>query len=232
MLEKELSIMNFLFFKRKNLEEILHNKLKSPSVKDSLLAGFLWFEEPQDIERWEKSAYDEWRKSLSDSERSSIECYLGYSYRDINDYLRSNELPTYVSLNSIKNHIANIETALKRTIIDKNIIGFRWIDQEGFNYWCRKNKIKKIKKGTVLFEKAFVSCNLIHKIPHEREKCDIVLVIKIPAGIKGAPVSLISCRGDVNEYEVLLNKGQKFIVEKILYKQMQKRIILCRLDKS
>jgi len=224
-------MMNFIFFKRKNLEEILYNKLKSPSVKDSLLADFLWFEEPQDIEEWEKSVYDEWRRSLSDSERSSIECYLGYSYRDINDYLRENKLQTYGLLKSIESHIANIETALKRTMIDKNIIGFRWIDQEGFNYWCRKNSIKKIKEGTVLFEKAFVSCNLIYKTPHEREQCDIVLVIKIPAGIKGAPVSLISRRGYVNEFEVLLNKEQKFVVEKILYKQKRKRIILCTLNR-
>lgn len=37
--------MNFLFFKRKNLEEIFYNKLKLISIKDLLLVGFLWFEE-------------------------------------------------------------------------------------------------------------------------------------------------------------------------------------------
>lgn len=65
---------------------------------------------------------------MSDLERSSIECYLGYFYRDINDYLCGNELLIYVLLNSIKNYIINIEIVFKRIIIDKNIIGFRWID--------------------------------------------------------------------------------------------------------
>lgn len=163
--------------------------------------------------------YDE----LSEEKMAVLEGYTGQLYTPINNHLRfGEELPS-----PLKEQVLNAIDTLTKTLDEHqtpfNMVNVRSSDikevMEALNVhnindlsdkWTSE-KVKKLLVGMDYTDKGFVSTSISHE--YLDDYTGIHQIIKIPKGTKGMYVEEISTFTGMGEYEYILNRDTKFIIE-------------------
>lgn len=172
---------------------------------------YLEFNNQKDAQTWGRNHYKDWadkykqvmrfsklsiKGSLSDA---SLECYCGYAYRQINEYLRyekDNEHHTYRELADI---LSIVLCSAPRVPFD--LILYRMVNDEFVNMLIEKNKQVS---PTPIHEKGFMSTSLLKNIANETEPYasqNYLLKIYVPKDTIGVYVNAVTRR---SEEEMLL----------------------------
>ena len=162
-----------------------------------------------------KLLYKKWIKQLTKAEITSLRKYKGVfvfsNYQKINTALRED------NVNSTKNDIINISSAIEKSIVDRDIVCLRnssvkFLQANGYT-------IETLSPGSILVEKGFMSTYLFK--PKIRCTSKLVLVINVPKGTRGAYINNILpwWSGNKSEYELLFDKNTKLkVLEKSILK--------------
>ena len=211
------------------------NRLKKEKFYDG---KYRWFKDVDEAEEWGLNNYSEWTKNLKDKDLSikmehgcevtteydAINLYLGFPYRQINPYLRTNMIDFNTDIKFIKKLIDLMGQAFENVWLKDNIISIRCMGFEGF---CKWTNYKNIKENDTFIDNGFMSTTLNINIINEDTdfKKDVLLILRVSSGTRGVYANLISHR-DV-EAELLLYRGTNIRISKILYKLGSNVILLC-----
>ncbi|WP_139354998.1 ADP-ribosyltransferase, partial [Clostridium acetobutylicum] len=159
---------------------------------------------------WGSQYYDNWLKSLNDSERNAIRQYTGNDYKKINNYLRG----VNDSLDGIDPKIIeDIKSGLKKASVPHDMKVYRGTDLNPL-----RNLIDVGKDGSLDFsslvgktfkDDGFMSTALVKESSFDY--MNVSWEINVPKGTEAAYVSKISYFPD--EAELLLNHGQEMIIK-------------------
>lgn len=195
---------------------------------------YLEFNNVIDIEEWGKKYYSKWseeykknmykiKNTLKESIIPSIiECYCGYSYKDINEYLRSNRDTGYDLEREMA--IALILILSMAPTVPNNIVAYRLVCDDFVKKIIENNKI-----GLPTIEKGFISTSLFKDIINSDEAYSEhtnLLKIYIPENTIGVYVNVITKR---TEQELLLLPNGYFKLKKYPYKEGKKKVYECQL---
>ncbi|HAT4340548.1 ADP-ribosyltransferase [Clostridium perfringens] len=172
---------------------------------------------------WGKANYSDWSTKLTSNELADVNDYMRGGYIAINNYLISNG-PINNPDAELDSKINNIENALKRYPIPSNLTVYRRSGPQEFGLTLTSpeydfNKAENIDafkekwEGQILTYPNFISTSIGSVNMSAFAKRKIVLRISIPKDSPGAYLSAIP--GYAGEYEVLLNHGSKFKINKI-----------------
>lgn len=172
---------------------------------------------------WGKENYSDWSNKLTPNELADVNDYMRGGYTAINNYLISNG-PVNNPNPELDSKVNNIENALKRTPIPSNLIVYRRSGPQEFGLTLTSpeydfNKIENIDafkekwEGKIITYPNFISTSIGSVNMSAFAKRKIILRINIPKGSPGAYLSAIP--GYAGEYEVLLNHGSKFKINKV-----------------
>ncbi|MBW9213092.1 MULTISPECIES: ADP-ribosyltransferase [Terrabacteria group] len=189
-----------------------------------------------DCSEWGKSIYSDWAKKYKESmslmklikdnsslETSPLECYCGYSYKYINEFLRTGKLNNQIYSNMADLLILTLCSAPK---IPENIVLYRIVGGKIANEIVHKNK-----NNEPFQEKGFMSTSLLANIVNEyNEECvePVLLKIFVPRDTVGVYVNIIEKRA---EEEVLLAPNNFLgIIEYPYYdKELGVNVLECQL---
>ncbi|WP_077850647.1 ADP-ribosyltransferase [Clostridium felsineum] len=159
---------------------------------------------------WGSQYYDNWLKSLNDSERNAIRQYTGNDYKKINNYLRG----VNDSLDGVDPQvIEDIKSGLKKASVPHDMKVYRGTDLNPL-----RNLIDVGKDGSLDFsslvgktfkDDGFMSTALVKESSFDY--MNVSWEINVPKGTEAAYVSKISYFPD--EAELLLNAGQEMIIK-------------------
>lgn len=202
------------------------------NVKSS---DYIEFKEECVAEAWGNKYYYEWSQQYKNSMEvakkviktscmdASVECYCGYNYRQINEYLRSNfnkdEDDLYKEMADI---LAIILSMAPR--VPNNIIAYRLVCDEFIHELIENNK-----KEIPTQEKGFISTSLTRNIVNSKEfysNHKSMLKIYVKANTVGIYVNGVEKR---HEQELLLYPNGYFRLLKKPYKDNNKKICECEL---
>lgn len=172
---------------------------------------------------WGKANYSDWSNKLTPNELADVNDYMRGGYTAINNYLISNG-PVNNPNTELDSKINNIENALKREPISSNLIVYRRSGPQEFGLTLTSpeynfDKVENVEafkekwEGQILSYPNFISTSIGSLNMSAFAKRKIVLRINIPKGSPGAYLSAIP--GYAGEYEVLLNHGSKFMINKV-----------------
>nr|1GIQ_A Chain A, IOTA TOXIN COMPONENT IA [Clostridium perfringens]1GIQ_B Chain B, IOTA TOXIN COMPONENT IA [Clostridium perfringens]1GIR_A Chain A, IOTA TOXIN COMPONENT IA [Clostridium perfringens]3BUZ_A Chain A, Iota toxin component Ia [Clostridium perfringens] len=172
---------------------------------------------------WGKENYSDWSNKLTPNELADVNDYMRGGYTAINNYLISNG-PLNNPNPELDSKVNNIENALKLTPIPSNLIVYRRSGPQEFGLTLTSpeydfNKIENIDafkekwEGKVITYPNFISTSIGSVNMSAFAKRKIILRINIPKDSPGAYLSAIP--GYAGEYEVLLNHGSKFKINKV-----------------
>lgn len=172
---------------------------------------------------WGKSNYNDWSSKLSENELAAVNDYMRGGYTAINNYLIANG-PLNSPNSELDAKIVNIESALKKQPIPSNLTVYRRSGPQEFGLTLTSpeydfNKVENVEafkgkwEGQTVSYPNFISTSIGSVNMSAFAKRKIVLRISIPKNSPGAYLSAIP--GYAGEYEVLLNHGSKFKVNKI-----------------
>ncbi|MBE6062577.1 MAG: hypothetical protein E7207_03260 [Clostridium butyricum] len=153
---------------------------------------------------------------------SSIECYCGYNYEQINEYLRfdkKNDLYIYMEMADI---LAILLSMAPR--IPENIVVYRLVCDEFINQLIANNR-----DGIPLLEKGFISTSLLKDIIKSEEsysRYKNLLKIYVKKGTIGIYVNEITTRA---EEEILLYPNGYFKLLRKPYQYKDKNVYECEL---
>lgn len=163
--------------------------------------------------------YDE----LSEEERAVLEGYTGQLYTPMNNHLRFGEKIPSPLKKQVLNGIDTLTKTLDEHQTPFNMVNVRSSDikevMEALNVhnindlgdeWTSE-KVKKLLVGMDYTDKGFVSTSISHE--YLDDYTGIHQIIKIPKGTKGMYVEEISSFTGMGEYEYILNRDTKFIIE-------------------
>lgn len=188
--------------------KIMYGELNSKIVDKSKYKEFLTVDECREWGEY----YSNWAKryievmSLTEKiktqhslETSTVECYCGHSYREINKLLRSG----YISNNKLYDKMADIliMTLCSAPRIPEDIVVYRVIDKSFIEDMIRHNKLSR---PTPIQEKGFMSTSLLKNIVNtysEAVEEPHLLKIYVPKNTIGIYVNSITTR---DEEEILL----------------------------
>lgn len=201
---------------------------------------YMEFEEADEARHWGKTYYGDWAEKYKKIMRvagdvvknslytAPIECYCGYSYRQINEFLRydkDNENHTYRELSDILSIVLCTAPRIPCDLILYRVVGDDFISQ-----LVEKNK-ENIP--TPIQEKGFISTSLLKNIVNEDEAYavgDNLLKIYVPRNTIGVYVNSITKR---SEEEMLLYPNMFLGLASYPYydKKSGKKIFECQLIK-
>lgn len=199
---------------------------------------YIEFKNQEEARTWGIKYYKKWadkyKRVMQMSKRAikcslcdePLECYCGYSYRQINEFLRydkDNENHTYRELADI---LSIVLCSAPR--IPHNLILYRMVNDEFIDMLIKKNKQKL---PTPIQEKGFMSTSLLKDIAKENEPYAVensLLKIFVSKDTIGVYVNAITSR---NEEEMLLFPNMYLGLVSYPYKdeKIRKTIYECRL---
>lgn len=140
--------------------------------------------------------------SLTPSQRTAVESYMGSNYKEMNDSLRGK---TSSASDFTRDNITNLRSALDRSI-GAELTLFRGIDAPSLVAAAKAGGIE----GTVISDKGFVSTSLSSKISEDylagTGENGVLIRIRAGTDTKGAVLGPTSNK---EEREVLLQAGSK-----------------------
>lgn len=158
---------------------------------------------------------------LVDKEKDAIKQYTGYSYSGVNSYLRGDER---FETEDIKEIIKNVDSAMKKAIMNEDVLVFRGDDMKGLQglinvegrrgSWYEKGKNLDSLLGETVVNKSYMSTSMNEVLPQYRQ--GVVYHINVPKGANAADISNLSKQE--SEREVLINRNQEFEITNIKYK--------------
>jgi hypothetical protein len=167
---------------------------------------------PKEIDEFQQVS-DKVYSIMSSKEKLYVGKYtIGYAQR-INDYLANNG-KGYIK-GSFKKHIENIDKAINRFVLSRNIVVYRGTDA---SYYA------KHEVGKVFTEKLYYSSSF-EKEPAQKmlrfNPNPIMLEIRVPKGAKGLYIGA-KTEYNENQMEFLLKRGTKYL---LIYKDSTKVIL-------
>ena len=172
---------------------------------------------------WGKSNYSDWSNKLSANELAAVNDYMRGGYTAINNYLIANGPANNPNL-ELDAKISNIESALRQQPIPANLTVYRRSGPQEFGLTLTSpefdfNKVENVEafkgkwEGQTISYPNFISTSIGSVNMSAFAKRKIVLRISVPKDSPGAYLSAIP--GYAGEYEVHLNHGSKFKINKI-----------------
>ncbi|MFG6326268.1 MAG: ADP-ribosyltransferase [Lachnospiraceae bacterium] len=128
-----------------------------------------------------------------------LECYCGYSYRQINKFLRYEEDDDYHTYREMSDILSIVLSSAPR--ISHDVVLYRIVNDEFINMFIEKNKQTL---STPIQEKGFMSTSLLNSIANENEPYASeknLLKIFVPKNTIGVYVNAVTSR---SEEEMLL----------------------------
>lgn len=196
------------------------------------------FKTMQEAEKWGMKYYKDWADAYQNTMRqakstvkdplfdATIECYCGYMYKTINNYLR-NEIDNE---NNFYREMTDIMTIVLCSAprIPENIVLYRLVDNEFVNELIERNKETK---HTPIKENGFMSTSLLKDIVYVDESyaCyNNLLKIYVESGTMGVYVNAITRR---REEEILLFSGMYLGLANYPYRDesISKMVYECKL---
>ncbi|WP_315069386.1 ADP-ribosyltransferase [uncultured Clostridium sp.] len=214
----------------------LLDDMKYGKIENTInVADYIEFKEEKAAEAWGIKYYSEWAEKHKESMKiakeiiktplatSSIECYCGYNYRQINEYLRFNVTPDDDNIYREMSDILAISLSMAPRVPD-NVIVYRLVCDEFIRELIQNNK-----EGIPKIEQAFISTSLTEKIVESSEfysDHENMLKIYVKANTVGIYVNVITAR---SENELLLYPNGYFKLLKKPYRANNKNIYECEL---
>lgn len=213
----------------KILDYVRYGKMNNNIVS----SDYIEFRECAAAEDWGKKYYDKWSKQYKQNMQiankviktpcidASVECYCGYNYKEINDYLRFG-LEKDNLYKEMSDVLAITLTMAPR--VPNNIIVYRLVCDEFINELIKNNK-----KGIPTQEKGFISTSLTKDIINSQEyysEQKNMLKIYVQANTVGIYVNGVTKR---HENELLLYPDGYFRLLKKPYEENNKKIYECLL---
>lgn len=168
------------------------------------------FNDRTEADKWGISIYSDWSRryksivktakelspKIKSIPQSALECYCGYSFREINTYMRG--------CDSVDEQYKEAADILAFTIasaprIPENIVVYRGVCDEFIQELIRENK-----RGIPVVEKGFLSTSLLNNISKadgQFAASQYLLKIYVPKGTFGIYVNAVTRR---DEYEMLI----------------------------
>lgn len=192
-------------------------------VEASLVSTLDFKDEVGKGDAWGKENYSDWSNKLTTDQLADVNDYMRGGYTAINSYLISNG-PVNNPDAALDAKVSNIENALKSKPMPSNLTVYRRagapefgleLSSPGYNFnlEANVNAFKEKWEGQTLTYPNFVSTSIGSVNMSAFAARKIVLRINIPKGSPGAYLSAVPGYG--GEYEVLLNRGSKFKVNKV-----------------
>ena len=215
---------------KERLKEFKYGKF----IKNINESDYLEFKEVNDAEEWGKNHYSKWseeykrnmniiKKVIIDScVTSVIECYCGYSYREINRYLRFNRDNEYNLEREMATTLAIMLSMAPR--VPENIVAYRLVCDDFV-----KKIIENNKSGIPTIEKGFISTSLLKEIIDSDEAYsghNNLLKIYVPKNTIGIYVNGVAKR---SEQELLLLPNGYFRLIKSPYIDGKKKVYECEI---
>lgn len=157
-----------------------------------------FFDDLEAANEYGAAQWSDWYNSLSDEDKIGINGYTGRAYSEINSALRSKRglesaRPGFQSI------AQKLEAALAKAEVREPVEVVRSIN---------KSVLAKVKVGDTITDKGFTSTSLFKRenLPASKE----TIVIRLPAGTKGAYVGNVSTYS--SESEIILQRGTQFKV--------------------
>jgi len=187
--------------------------------------GYTYFKNESEIKHWGQ-AYSEYFKEKKEEYSASFcdinseltpyavyEWYSGYYYLKINSHLRGSKRNSYPQ--HIIKRIKVLKNEISRFDLKENLVVVRRISNDFLKDYLLKGK--RLKKGLVFSDEAFISTSLDlsyrknNESDYEPVNNEILMIIKIPKGVNAIYLEQISKR---EEYELLLESNLSMLVEK------------------
>jgi len=196
---------------------------------------YIEFKDDDEAESWGKKHYNVWSQQYKENMyvakkvittscmSASVECYCGYNYRQINEYLRFGTIENESTLYREMAYTLSIILSMAPRIPD-NVIVYRLVCDEFIHKLIQNNKDEIPTQ-----EKGFISTSLTRGIVKSEEFYSShknILKIYVKANTVGIYVNCIERR---SEQELLLYPNGYFKLLKKPYKENGKIIYECEL---
>ncbi|UUV16762.1 ADP-ribosyltransferase [Clostridioides difficile] len=192
-------------------------------VEASLVSTLDFKDEVGKGDAWGKENYSDWSNNLTSDQLKDVNDYMRGGYTAINKYLIENGAVNNPD-KELDAKVSNIENALKSKPMPSNLTVYRRagapefgleLSSPGYNFnlEANVNAFKEKWEGQTLTYPNFVSTSIGSVNMSAFAARKIVLRINIPKGSPGAYLSAVPGYG--GEYEVLLNRGSKFKINKV-----------------
>ena len=163
--------------------------------------------------RWGEKQYSQWPGKLSQEQMKDLNGYLKQDYKVINPYLREGGTDSL----ELNQKIENISSALQVEKIPENIVLYRWCGLAEFGYTGSLPPLKDFEDqwlNQIREEKAFMSTS-VYSGNAQFQARNIILRINVPKGTAGGYLSVSGFDGFSSERELLLDKDQKYHIDRI-----------------
>ena len=186
-------------------------RLRELEIQKAEMIGYTEFPDTNSITSFfkdsKKSNIQEWTKSLTVAEKSSILDYSQGEFFDINDILRKNNKITKETAGKYYDKINQIESALDKFELKENILVYRKVNFDAVGHYDLTQLV-----GKDVIDKGFMSTSLLEEGFTASE--DVIMEIVVPKGSKGAYINDLS-NFQNKEYEFLLQRNTKLKITKV-----------------
>ncbi|HBF37149.1 MAG TPA: hypothetical protein DDW50_07495, partial [Firmicutes bacterium] len=185
------------------------------------LSAFIKFSRKIDAETWGNKYFRTWEMNLSPTEKQAITDYTGDEfYPNINRTLRGLEKEFNPG-----NHerVTQITNALNKASMPEGVTVYRGVGKDALGEL--KDLAPEQLIGKVIEDKAFMSTSLVSESAFKQP---VTFIINVPKGVNGAFIGNMSHYGS-KEVELLLNKGQKMVIQKVIDPGTNHMKIICEL---
>lgn len=162
---------------------------------------------------WGEKNYTQWPGELSQDQLRDLNGYLKQDYKEINPYLREGG----TGKPELDQKIENISNALQVKKIPENIVLYRWCGLAEFGYTGSLPPLKDFEGqwlDQIREEKAYMSTSVFSGNAQFQAR-NIILRLNVPKGTAGGYLSVKGFDGFVSEREILLDKGQKYHIDRV-----------------
>lgn len=237
-MRNEMSLYSIVNREFPQIFEFVFSKFLNAQIKNDFTPNkYRFFEDVEAIKNWGSTYADYFDLKKEESFKSNpnehnllpytvFKWYSGYTYLNINQYLRG----FYVKCDAsyATDRIKVMEEEINQFRLEENIIVIRKISNDFLNDYLLKNK--KIKKGTVLNDKAFLSTSLDLSYrktldgDYKPLNNETIIILKVAKNINAIYLEHVSKR---EEYELLLPNNLDIMIEKKV-RILNNRILLAK----
>lgn len=171
---------------------------------------------------WGEKNYSQWPGELNQDQLRDLNGYLKQDYKEINPYLREGGTDNP----ELDQKIENISSALQVEKIPENIVLYRWCGLAEFGYIGSLPPLKDFEDqwlDQIREEKAYMSTS-VYSGNAQFQARNIILRLNVPKGTAGEYLSVSGFDGFASERELLLDKGQKYHIDRISKVNLKGRI--------
>ncbi|ARB07109.1 ADP-ribosyltransferase subunit [Clostridioides phage phiSemix9P1] len=174
---------------------------------------------------WGMNAYSELGKSLSDTDKATLNDYMSRGYQSINPYLIANG-PVNNPNPELDAKIEILDNIMKRYPLPTNLTVYRRVGVAEFGMtigspesdFSKTENVEAFKdkwSGKIQKYENFISTSISSKNELMFTSRLIIIRLKLPKGVEGAYVSGLTGGGFPSEYEFILNKGSKYRIDNV-----------------